>query len=225
MWQMFIYFLAMKKITNLKLFQCFLHLLQMFDLDPNFKIVSLSAMEKLEHLITTDFLWFFIPLKCLFRLRNFWELGLGDFLVVYKFQNELMKDVKTTTTEKKLTKSRNWRNYRIRLDFDKENHVWIALSLYEHPRRPSTSETLTIFGLWSSKLEKLFLTGVFGRHFVSRTENQRGGSFSCLNALKNKSLTLPGHFDRFKMVHVDSQIKEFLKFKSKILPKVSSKPI
>ena len=108
---------------------------------------------------------------------------------------------------KKLTKSRNWRNYQIRLDFDKENHVWIALSLYEHPRRPSTSETLTIFGLWSSKLEKLFLTGVFGRHFVSRTKNQRGGSFSCLNALKNKSLTLPGHFDRFKMVHVDSQIK------------------
>ena len=47
--------------------------------------------------------------------------------------------------------------------------------------------------------------------------------FSCLNALKNKSLTLPGHFDRFKMVHVDSQIKEFLKFKSKILPIVSSK--
>ena len=82
------------------------------------------------------------------------------------------------------------------------------LSLYEHPRRPSTSETLTIFGLWSSKLEKLFLTGFFGRHFVFRTKNQRGGSFSCLNALKNKSLTLPGHFDRFKMVHVDSQIKD-----------------
>ena len=29
--------------------------------------------------------------------------------------------------------------------FDRENHVWVALSLYEHPRRPSTSETLTIF--------------------------------------------------------------------------------
>ena len=53
-------------------------------------------------------------------------------------------------------------------------------------------QTLTIFGL---------------RRSVFRTKNQRGGSFSCLNALKNKSLTLPGHFDRFKMVHVDSQIK------------------
>ena len=103
MWQMFIYFLAMKKITNLKLFQCFLHLLQMFDLDPNFKIVSLSAMEKLEHLITTDFLWFFIPLKCLFRLRNFWELGLGDFLVVYKFQNELMKSSVLPNMNEKLS--------------------------------------------------------------------------------------------------------------------------
>ena len=45
--------------------------------------------------------------------------------------------------------------------FDRENHVWVALSLYEHPRRPSTSETLTIFGLRSGKLEKLFLTGFF----------------------------------------------------------------
>ena len=30
------------------------------------------------------------------------------------------------------------------MDFDRQNHVWLALSLYEHPRRPSTSETLTI---------------------------------------------------------------------------------
>ena len=120
-----------------------------------------------------------------------------------------------------LTKSRNWRNYQIRLDFDWENHVWIALSLYEHPRRPSTSETLTIFGLWSSKLEKLFLTGVFGRHFEKPAWWKF--IFSCLSALKNKSWIQD--WIRFKMVHVDSQIKEFLKFKSKILPKVSSKPI
>ena len=60
---------------------------------------------------------------------------------------------------KKLTKVEFLRNYQIKLDFDRENHVWVALSLYEH---------------W------------------------------------------------FKMVHVDSQIKEFLKFKSKILPIVSS---
>ena len=38
-----------------------------------------------------------------------------------------------------------------------------------------------------------------GRHFVFRTKNQRGRSFSCLNALKNKSLP---------QVHVDSQIKD-----------------
>ena len=43
----------------------------------------------------------------------------------------------------------------------KKNHVWVAPSLYEHPRRPSTSEILTIFGLRSGKLEKLFLTGFF----------------------------------------------------------------
>ena len=52
-----------------------------------------------------------------------------------------------------------------------------------------------------------FLTGFFGRHFVFRTKNQRGWSFSTL-CLKNKSLPLPGHLDRLKMVHVDSQIKD-----------------
>ena len=86
-----------------------------------------------------------------------------------------------------------------------KNHVWVALSLYEHPRRPSTSETLTIFGLRSSKLEKLFLTGFFGRHFVFRMKNQHGWRFS---DIEKKALPLPGHLDRFKMVHVDSQIKD-----------------
>ena len=42
-----------------------------------------------------------------------------------------------------------------------KNHGWVTLILYEHPRRPSTSEILTIFGLRSGKLEKLFLTGFF----------------------------------------------------------------
>ena len=44
-------------------------------------------------------------------------------------------------------------NFTKRLDFDRENHGCVTLSLYEHPRRPSTCEILTIFGLKSSKLE------------------------------------------------------------------------
>ena len=44
-------------------------------------------------------------------------------------------------------------NFTKRLDFDRENHGCVTLSLHEHPRRPSTCEILTIFGFKSSKLE------------------------------------------------------------------------
>ena len=96
------------------------------------------------------------------------------------------------------------------------------------------AKTLTIFGLRS--IDWIF----FWTAFCFRTwrDHQRGcWGFSCLNALKNKALPLPGHFDRFKIkwrfvfsdekpawvrifllpiqkwFHVDSQIKD-----SKILP-------
>ena len=89
------------------------------------------------------------------------------------------------------------RNYQIKLDFNRENHVWVALSLYEHPRRPSTSETLTIFGLRSGKLEKLFFDWIFWTPFCISDENQRGWRFYMF--LKQLKST------RIKMVHVDSR--------------------
>ena len=70
-------------------------------------------------------------------------------------------------------------------------------------RRSQFGSTLPKDMLWNVQEQTLTIFGL--RRTVFRTKNQRGGSFSCLNALKNKSLTLC--FDRFKMVHVDSQIK------------------
>ena len=68
--------------------------------------------------------------------------------------------------------------------FDRENHVWVALSLYEHPRRLSTSETLTIFDLGSSELEKMSSLKI-RRDFLSlRRRHSRSGS------------TLPEYFRR-----------------------------
>ena len=74
-------------------------------------------------------------------------------------------------------------NFTKRLDFDRENHGCVTLSLYEHPRRPSTSEILTIFGLRSDKLEKCFLTG-FWLDAILLLKNQRGLDFSEIEKIK-----------------------------------------
>ena len=80
--------------------------------------------------------------------------------------------------------------------FRRRHSSEVTLSLYEHPRRPSTSEILTIFGPRSSKLEKLFLTGFFGRHFEKP---------AWLKIFRNWKIKLSLWL---KMVHVGIQVKD-----------------
>ena len=85
-----------------------------------------------------------------------------------------------------------------------KNHGWVTLILYEHPRRPSTTEILTILGLRSSKLEKLFLTGFFGRHFAFLTKTSVAEDLSWRLRMKMK-MHMQLKSTRIKMVHVDSR--------------------